>query len=540
MGIKGLIFDFDGTIVSQHIDFKRIFEEIHQLLLSYDMKEPEKHLPILEYLDEVKKLNGKKAQKFLDEANRILLKKEKQASKKASPIKGVPEFLEELINRGFFVGIVTRNSRTVVEDILKNKKIPYHILLAREDVRKVKPHPSHIDEMRKKLHIKKSETMVVGDHPFDIIAARKLPAVSCGVLSGGRKPDDFVNEGADFVYKDITYLKYFLGLSNLPEGKIDYQLLRYLIKKYCVLDKSVLTGPEIGIDAALVKTTSQLLALKIDPITLVSQDAGEYAVNVSANDIVCMGAIPKWFFASVILPSKTRFPDIEKLFSDVSIACRKLKIAWVGGHTEISFSVLEPVITGAMVGERMPGIKQEKDIKENDVLILVKEVGIEGASILARKNTSVRRKFPELAKKALESIKKPGISIVNEAILAWKSVPVIRMHDPTEGGLASGIVELAESLQCGFLIEEKKIKIYKPAKIFCDYLGIDIYGLISSGCLLVVVPQEYAATLVSVYKNKKVSASIIGFVTKEKKVLLKKRDNSVREFSFAQDQIIGV
>ncbi|OQB73787.1 MAG: Selenide, water dikinase [candidate division TA06 bacterium ADurb.Bin131] len=193
-----------------------------------------------------------------------------------------------------------------------------------------------------------------------------------------------------------------------------------------------------------------------------------------------------------------------------------------------------------MVGEKMSGIKQEKDIKEGDSLLLVKEVGIEGSSILARKNASVRRKFPELAKKAFEAIKKPGISVVNEAITAWKTVPVIRMHDPTEGGLTSGIVELAEILQCGFIIEEEKIKIYKPAKVFCDYLGIDIYGLISSGCLLVVVPQNYAANLVSVYKNKKVPVSIIGVATKEKKVLLKRKDNSIREFSFAQDQIIGV
>jgi len=144
MAIKGLIFDFDGTIVSQHIDFKGIFEEIHRLLLSYILKEPKKHLPVLEYLDEVKKLNGKKSQRFLYEARRILLEKEKQASEKASPIKGVPEFLEELINKGFSVGIVTRNSRAVVEEILKKKKIPYHVLLAREDVKKVKPHPSHM------------------------------------------------------------------------------------------------------------------------------------------------------------------------------------------------------------------------------------------------------------------------------------------------------------------------------------------------------------------------------------------------------------
>ncbi len=541
MQIKGLIFDFDGTIIRQEIDFVKIFQEIRNLLLSHKLKEPARRLPILEYLDEVKRLNGRNAETFLRQAHKILLEREKQASNKAQPIKGIPEFLDELSDAGFAVGIVTRNSRPIVEKILKKKKLRHHILLAREDVRKVKPHPSHIDIMRKKLHLKKSETLVAGDHPFDVIAARKLGVMSCGVLSGGKKRDDFLSEGADFIYEDITHLRHLLGLRELPEGKIDPQLLRYLIIKYCVLDKSVLTGPEIGGDAAVVRTPSSPVVLKIDPVTLVSQDAGEYALNISANDVACMGAVPKWFLASAIFPPGTIFPEIEKIFSQISAACRKIKIAWVGGHTEISGSVSKPVITGAMIGEKLPDIKQVKKIKENDALLLVKEIGIEGASILAREKTVLREKFPVITKNALVAIRKPGISIVNEAIIAWKSVPVMRMHDPTEGGLASGIAELAESFGCGFVVEEAKIRIYKPAQIFSDYLGIDVYGLISSGCLLVVVPEKFAAGLVSVYRRKKIPVSVIGFATRERKLLLKRKNGSVKEiFSSARDQIIGV
>lgn len=540
MAIKGIIFDFDGTIVSQEIDFAKIFFEIKNLLSSYNLKKPEKDLPILEYLEQVKKINGKKAESFLKQAHHLLIEREKQASEKARPINGIHEFFLQLKKHGIKTGIVTRNSRQVVESLLKKISIPYDVLLAREDVKKVKPHPSHIDIVRKKLKLKKEQVFVVGDHPFDIIAAKKLGVSGCGVLSGGKTKQDFIRAGADFVYKDLTHLKYLLGFENLPEGKIDHQLLDYLIKKYRVLDRSVLKGPGIGEDAAVIKVRSPLISLKIDPITLVGENAGEYVVNICANDIACCGAKPAWFFASAIFPVGTKFPEIESLFREISEVCKKLNIAWVGGHTEISRSVSKTILTGAMAGKMIvkpPYVK----IKEKDGLLLVKEIGIEGASILAREKDELKERFPFLVKKALSATKKPGISIVNEALIAWKSVPVIKMHDPTEGGLATGIAEIAQSLGCGFIVEEERINIYKPAKVFADFLKIDVYGLISSGCLLVVVPEKYVKKIVSIYKKKKIPVSVIGHPVKEKRILLKKKDGRIQELHFsAQDQIIGL
>lgn len=539
MGVKGIIFDFDGTIVSQEIDFKAIFQQMQQLLRSYNLKEPEAKLPILEYLKEVERLNGNSAKEFLINAHKLLLEREKQASKNAKPIKGIPEFLNQLSKNSFAIGIVTRNSKKVVSHLLKKKNLCCHCLLAREDVPEVKPHPLHIEMMRRKLKIRKDETLVVGDHPFDIIAAKKAGVLSCGVLSGGKTPQDFADVSPDFIYNDITELGGFLGIKKLPTGKLEQQLLRYLLGRYCTVDSSVLTGPGIGIDAAVVKTDSNILIMKSDPITLVSKDIGEYAVSINSNDVVCLGAQPKWLLTTLIFPEGTTFPEIEKVFSDISHVCKKQKISWIGGHTEISNSVSKPVISCAIAGERIKGIKIIEKAMQGDVLIAVKQIGIEGASILAREEPALAEKFPYEVKKALDAIKKPGISIVKEAIFAWKTIPVVRMHDPTEGGIAAGIAELAESINCGFIIEEEKIPLYKPAKVFSDYLGLNVFGLISSGCLLIVARKKDAEKLLSLYKKQKIPAAIIGHVIDEKKLLIKRENGDISFLKYSsQDEIV--
>lgn len=538
MPIKGIIFDFDGTLVTQEIDFGKIFIEIQKLLMSHNLIEPCEKLPILEYLKEVRRINGKKADAFLKQAHNLLLEREKEASKNAKPFKGVRDFLVKLKKEGFLIGIITRNSRIVVEKSLKTNSIPYDNLLAREDVENVKPHPSHIEQMIKKLKLRKDQVIVVGDHPMDIIAARRLGVPAAGVLSGGKSVQDFTRAGADFIYRDITELESLTGLKSLPDGKIDHQLLKYLLKKYCNCANNVIIGPGIGIDSAVVKTESKFLALKSDPITLVSKDIGTYAVIINANDLVCMGAKPEWLITTILFPSGTKFPQVEEVFREIFDVCRSFNISWVGGHTEICSAVSKIVVCCCLAGERMKNIKKSRTVKENDALILVKQAGIEAASILAREKKQLSIKFPDIVEKAINATKKPGISIVREAILAWKTVPVIRMHDPTEGGIASGIAELAESIGCGFIIDEKKISFYKPAEVFSKYLGINALGMISSGCLLVVVGEEYAECLIRVYRKHKIPASIIGSVIKDRKLLIRKNNVLVDLTFSARDEIL--
>lgn len=285
-----------------------------------------------------------------------------------------------------------------------------------------------------------------------------------------------------------------------------------------------------------------LLVLKSDPISLVSADAGTYAVAVNANDIAAAGAVPRWLLATCLCPPGTIFPTVEKIFADLSAACRTSGISLVGGHMEISQSVRSTVLSCALAGEPLKRISARPLPKPGDALVLVKELGIEGASILAReKARQLKKAFPSLLARAEKAILNPGISVVREALLAWRRFPITAMHDPTEGGLSAAVHELAIRLKCGFLLQENGIRVFPPARSFAQFFKLDILGLISSGCLLIVLPKDDGEALVRFYARHKIKARIIGTVTKEPKVEILRKNGKRATLPYCtQDEITKV
>jgi len=540
--IRGVIFDFDGTLVTQEIDFARISSEIEMLADGFSIKLPSKRMPILEMLDEISRINraNPALQKFQNSAFALLEKREMEAGQKASVLAGIRSFLKNLARAGYRIGIVTRNCRKVVETLAKRHRIAYHYLLSRDDVSHVKPHPKHITSMRKCMGLKPHQLLVVGDHPFDIVAARRLNILSCGVLSGGKHLDDFVREGADFVFPDITGLDLFFSLRALPEGKIHLYLLRYLLKKYNVTDSSVISGPGIGTDAAVVRIHKPLAVLKSDPISIAGADAAEHALSVNANDIAAAGARPRWLLATFLFPQGTRFAEVEDTFEVVANNCRKNGVCLVGGHTEITSAVRWPVILCSLIGE--PVKMKPAKFNAKGALVLAGEIGVEGAAILARRyEKELKRLYGGLWKKAVNGLYRPGISIVRPALLAWEKFPVAAMHDPTEGGFSAAVHELAERLGCGFVIHEKNLQIFEPARVFSSYFGIDVLGLISSGCLLVAISEGRAGELVKFYKSHGIPACIAGTATDDFRVTIVRKNGKITDLPFtAQDEIVKV
>ncbi|MCD6407859.1 HAD family hydrolase, partial [bacterium] len=165
-GIRGVIFDFDGTIVSLHIDFGEIKKRIVEKALLSDLKIPNRNLPLLEFLEEVKRRNrGKKEfEDFYKFACKYLKEKELEASEKSTPFPEGLKLLENLKSKGLKIGIITRNCKEAVEKVINKFNIPYDILLTRDDVEKVKPDEIHLKEAIKRLGLKKKEVIMVGDH----------------------------------------------------------------------------------------------------------------------------------------------------------------------------------------------------------------------------------------------------------------------------------------------------------------------------------------------------------------------------------------
>lgn len=306
---------------------------------------------------------------------------------------------------------------------------------------------------------------------------------------------------------------------NLKPGKLDIRLLKSLLQKYALLDPHVLVGPKIGEDAAVIdpgKGSEHYWVVTSDPITFTTDEIGYYGVVVNLNDIATMGAIPKWFLATLLFPEGSDVKLIEKVFAQIHQACQRFGISLIGGHTEITPEIPRPILSGHMIGE----VKKEKLVttsgaKAGDLLLLVKGICIEGTSIMAREKETdllARGIAPSLIRKAKAFIFNPGIDVLQSTRIACESASVHSMHDPTEGGLINGIVEMALASGKEIEVDLEKIHIYKESHILCREFGLNPLGVIASGALLLTISPSDLSPLEKAFHRASIPAQVIGRV----------------------------
>jgi len=295
-------------------------------------------------------------------------------------------------------------------------------------------------------------------------------------------------------------------VNTLPVGKLPAALLRRFIDKIKIADEQVVLGPSIGEDVAVIRLGDKLLVAKTDPVTFATDLLGWYAVHVNANDIATAGVRPRWFLATILLPSQSTGEEAEKIFDQILAACNSLGITLVGGHTEITYDFKRPVVVGCMLAEAEgQPIITTAGAKPGDDIVLTKGIAI--APTLRSVALS-----QDLIQRAANYLFSPGISVVKEALIACSKVTVHCMHDPTEGGLATGLAEIASAARVGMLVEENKIPILAECQTICDNLGLDPLGLLASGALIITLPGSESAKLVELLCHVEINASIIGKV----------------------------
>ena len=283
---------------------------------------------------------------------------------------------------------------------------------------------------------------------------------------------------------------------RFPVGKLDPALLSDLLARNPIGDSRVLVGPGVGEDAAVIDFGDTCLVAKTDPITFATDEIGWYAVHVNANDIATMGARPRWFLASLLLPEgHTDRALTERIYADLLDACRALGVSLVGGHTEITYGLPRPVVVGQMLGEvPRDRLVHGQSLCPGDKLLLTKGIAVEGTAIMARERHAhlKGRVDATLLARAANYLHDPGISVVAEALAAADGEGVKAMHDPTEGGLATGVWELAERGSVGVRVVLGSIPVFEETRVLCQEFGLDPMGLIASGALLIVTTPEAA------------------------------------------------
>ena len=301
----------------------------------------------------------------------------------------------------------------------------------------------------------------------------------------------------------------------LKPGKLPPELLHRLLTSYTRADPRVIVGPAVGEDAAIIDMGDRYLIAKSDPITFATDAIGYYAVVVNANDIATRGGQPKWFLATLLLPERTTSVAlVESIFSQIAAACQAFGIAVVGGHTEITYGLDRPILSGHMLGEVSPaGLITTGGAQIGDVLLLTKGICLEGAAIVAREREPELRRgdVPErVIQRAKHFLFEPGISVVRDARIAIGTGRVHAMHDPTEGGLAMAVHELATAAQVGVVIEGNAIPILEEAALLCQAYDLDPLGTIASGALLIATPPADAEQIRQALQLNNIVCAAIG------------------------------
>jgi len=277
-----------------------------------------------------------------------------------------------------------------------------------------------------------------------------------------------------------------------PVGKLPARSLQQLLSKLPQNDARVLLGPRFGEDAALLEAGDRCLVVATDPVTFATDRIGWYAVHVNANDVVTLGATPRWFFMVLLLPERDATHELaDAIVSDVVRTCEQLGVTVCGGHTEITPGLDRPIVVGQMIGEVSKSRVVRKDaVRMGDRVLLTRGVAIEGTAILARemRDLLVGRVDEATIDRAAGLLFEPGIGVTDAALAALEAGIVRAMHDPTEGGVQSGLAELAAACGASLRVHTDRIPVLPETRTICDVLGVDPLRLMASGALLLVVP----------------------------------------------------
>jgi hydrogenase maturation factor len=150
----------------------------------------------------------------------------------------------------------------------------------------------------------------------------------------------------------------------------------------------------------------------------------------------------------------------------------------------------------------------------DDSLIMTKGIAVEGTSIIARENAHdlLAVLGHDLLTRAAAFLTEPGISVVEDARVATSAVPgkIHAMHDPTEGGLVTGLHELALASGLGLEVYQDLIPVFPETRALCDHYRLDPLGLIASGSLLMAVEAGYSLPVIRALSAEGIAAYEIG------------------------------
>ncbi|MBR5565532.1 MAG: AIR synthase family protein [Roseburia sp.] len=317
-----------------------------------------------------------------------------------------------------------------------------------------------------------------------------------------------------------------MKIGKVPENVLERSVFKQLHTKR----SEVLLGAGVGEDCAAVKLEEdEIFVLSTDPITGTAKDIGKLAIQITVNDLASSGAEPIGVLLTILLPPEAKESHLKKIMNQMEEACAMAKVQIMGGHTEVTPVVNQPVVTVCGVGKVKEGkLVLSSGARPGMDIVVTKWVGIEGTSIIAKeKEEELKTRF---SASFIDKAKELDVylSVLSEAAVAVNS-GVSAMHDITEGGIFGALWEMAEASGIGLDIDVKKIPIRQETIEICEFYGINPYRLISSGSMLMAT--EDGNKMVRELEKVGINAVVIGKATEGKDRMIRKDEE---EHSFLE------
>lgn len=318
----------------------------------------------------------------------------------------------------------------------------------------------------------------------------------------------------------------------LPLGKAPWSLLVELVKKQGYRNRGVLQTAEEGVDVAVLDLQSAIekvnefyntqsipyLVYKADPITFPTPNPAKYLITVNKNDLATAGALPYGITVTILLPPNSTKKSLLELQSNLSRTCKEQYITILGGHTEITQGVQNPILSASMIGFVPPNFYIPRNPQVGDLIICSGWVGAEGTGILL---AEADHAFSKDQLKAEEY--QQGVEISNDLDISNQVIDCNRkwhedlhlVHDATEGGIIGALYECLAPKGFGSEVESEKIPLAPVTKKLADILEINPHKLISSGAALFICNHRRAKAITEFLREKNTPAEIIGEVTEK-------------------------
>ncbi len=296
----------------------------------------------------------------------------------------------------------------------------------------------------------------------------------------------------------------------LDIGKLEPQLLQDLIiDKLKMQNKEVKVGSAIGADCAIIDFADYDCVVSSDPVTASVNDIGRLAIHVSCNDIAASGGLPIAITLTVLLPAGTTKNELIKMIDQALTVSEELGVEIIGGHTEVTKAVNQPVIVATALGKKKPNENASLKVSPGNVIFMTKKAGIEGTAIIA--SDFEEELIDILSKEETQTAVSlfDQISVVKEGLIAEK-YGVSLMHDVTEGGILGAVWEMCKLSDVGCVIHSNNIPVHDVTKKICNHYKIDYLGLISSGTMLMIAAKVQAEQIIEQLKKNNVDVSVIG------------------------------